>query len=174
VVLAGYSDAGDYWIVKNSWGSSWNGDGYFKVGYGECFIENEVYYAEAPTEVTPSPTPTPTRTRTPTNTPATGSPTPTRTPTPTGTQTPGQCRFEDSARGTALSITGNQFVFTGPGGFEVQGTATRSGNRVSISSRVGNVTVFGSGTCPSGPGRFSAIRLGFPPVILRLIDTSAT
>lgn len=174
VVLAGYSDAGGYWIVKNSWGSSWNGDGYFKVGYGECFIENEVYYAEAPTQVTPSPTPTPTRTRTPTNTPATGSPTPTRTPTPTGTQTPGQCRFEDSAHGTALSLTGNQFAFAGPGGFEVQGTATRTGNTVSISSRVGNAMVFGSGSCPSGPGRFTAIRMSFPLAMFWLIDTSAT
>jgi putative hemolysin len=46
VVLAGYNDdAGGYWIAKNSWGTSWNGDGYFKVGYGECSIENYVYYA---------------------------------------------------------------------------------------------------------------------------------
>jgi len=176
VVIAGYDDAGGYWILKNSWGSSWNGDeqGYFKLGYGECSVENYVYYADAPTQVTPSPTPTPTRTRTPTNTPVTGSPTPTRTPTPTGTQTPGQCGFEDPARGTALSLTGNQFVFTGPGGFEVQGTATRNGNTVSISSRVGNVMVFGSGSCPSGPGRFTAIRMGFPLVMFRLIDTSPT
>jgi subtilisin-like proprotein convertase family protein len=45
VVIAGYDDAGGYWIVKNSWGPSWNGDGYFKVGYGECSIENYVRYA---------------------------------------------------------------------------------------------------------------------------------
>jgi subtilisin-like proprotein convertase family protein len=51
VVIVGYDDAGGYWIVKNSWGASWNGDGYFKVGYGECAIENYVYYADplAPT-----------------------------------------------------------------------------------------------------------------------------
>jgi len=47
VVIAGYSDAGGYWIVKNSWGSGWNGDGYFKVGYGECAIESYVLYAVA-------------------------------------------------------------------------------------------------------------------------------
>jgi hypothetical protein len=47
VVIAGYSDAGGYWIVKNSWGS-WNGDGYFKVGYGECAIETWVYYVDTP------------------------------------------------------------------------------------------------------------------------------
>lgn len=46
VVIAGYSGAGGYWIVKNSWGSSWNGNGYFKVGYGECAIEDYVYYAD--------------------------------------------------------------------------------------------------------------------------------
>jgi putative hemolysin len=48
VVVLGYDDAGGYWIVKNSWGSSWNGDGYFKVGYGECSIENWVYYSDFP------------------------------------------------------------------------------------------------------------------------------
>jgi hypothetical protein len=51
VVIAGYNDADGYaegyWIVKNSWGSTWgpDGNGYFKVGYGECGIETDVYYA---------------------------------------------------------------------------------------------------------------------------------
>jgi len=48
VIIAGYNDAGGsggYWIVKNSWGSGWNGDGYFKVGYGECAIEQYAVYA---------------------------------------------------------------------------------------------------------------------------------
>jgi hypothetical protein len=58
VIIAGYSDAGGYWVVKNSWGAGWDGDGYFKVGYGECTIENWVYYVETP--ATPGPTPTPT------------------------------------------------------------------------------------------------------------------
>jgi len=44
VVIVGYNDAGGYWIVRNSWGSTWNGDGYFKIGYGECYIANEVTY----------------------------------------------------------------------------------------------------------------------------------
>ncbi len=47
VVLVGYNDAEKYWIVRNSWGSSWNGNGYFKVGYGECRIEEYVLYATA-------------------------------------------------------------------------------------------------------------------------------
>jgi putative hemolysin len=85
VVIAGYNDAGGYWIVKNSWGSSWNGDGYFKVGYGECAIEDYVYYAEA-TALDPTATPTATATPTPTAT-ATRTVTPTRTATPTATLT---------------------------------------------------------------------------------------
>ena len=38
VLLVGYNDTGEYWIAKNSWGSGWNGDGYFKIGYGECYV----------------------------------------------------------------------------------------------------------------------------------------
>lgn len=45
VVIVGYNDTGNYWMVRNSWGQDWNEDGYFKVGYGECSIENYVYYA---------------------------------------------------------------------------------------------------------------------------------
>ena len=41
IVIVGYDDAGGYWIVKNSWGSSYNGDGYFKVGYGECLLATD-------------------------------------------------------------------------------------------------------------------------------------
>jgi hypothetical protein len=46
VVVAGYNDADGYWIVKNSWGPGWNGDGYFKIGYGECAVEQYVDYAQ--------------------------------------------------------------------------------------------------------------------------------
>ncbi len=46
VVIVGWDDTGGYWIVRNSWGATWNGDGYFKVGYGECHI---AFYAASAT-----------------------------------------------------------------------------------------------------------------------------
>jgi|GEM_PF-2222363 len=46
VVVLGYDDAAGYWIVKNSWGTDWGENGYFKVGYGECRIEDNVHYAD--------------------------------------------------------------------------------------------------------------------------------
>ncbi len=51
ITLVGYDDASGYWIIKNSWGPYWNGEGYFKLGYGECMINAlGVYY---PIGVTP-------------------------------------------------------------------------------------------------------------------------
>jgi hypothetical protein len=35
VLLVGYSDAGQYFIVKNSWGTGWGDAGYFKIAYSE-------------------------------------------------------------------------------------------------------------------------------------------
>ena len=47
VVIVGYDDTGGYWIARNSWGPTWHDNGYFKVGYGECSIEQYVYYVSA-------------------------------------------------------------------------------------------------------------------------------
>lgn len=95
VVIVGYDDAGGYWIVRNSWGATWNGDGYFKVGYGECKIESSPYSVAENLPVTPtlSPTVTKTVTITPTSTETkalnkTSTPTGTTTPTATATKTP--------------------------------------------------------------------------------------
>jgi serine protease len=155
-----------------------------KYGYGLIQARAAL---DACSDATPAPTPThtftptatPTRTRTPTRTPtatrtptSTRTPTRTSTPTPTATEIPGPCWFEDPVQGTALSVTGDQFVFTGPGDFKAQGPVRRTGNSVFISSLVGNVVVYGSGTCPSGPGRFLAARFGFPLAIFWLIDKS--
>ncbi len=40
IVIVGYNDTGGYWIIKNSWGTSYphHDEGYFKLGYGECGI----------------------------------------------------------------------------------------------------------------------------------------
>jgi putative hemolysin len=55
VLAVGYNDTGGYWIVKNSWGSNWNGDGYFKLGYNECNVAHSRI-----TWVSPSPPISPT------------------------------------------------------------------------------------------------------------------
>lgn len=39
VVVTGYDHAAGLWIAKNSWGASWNGDGYFEVAYDNCAID---------------------------------------------------------------------------------------------------------------------------------------
>ena len=46
VALVGWDDAGGHWIFRNSWGAGWTGDGYWELGYDQCHIETEVYYAE--------------------------------------------------------------------------------------------------------------------------------
>ncbi len=40
VEVVGYSDTDSCWIVKNSWGSNWGDDGYFRISYGECGIDD--------------------------------------------------------------------------------------------------------------------------------------
>lgn len=39
VSIVGYDDAERCWICKNSWGSGWGDDGFFKIAYGECAID---------------------------------------------------------------------------------------------------------------------------------------
>jgi C1A family cysteine protease len=44
VVIVGYDDLEDYWICKNSWGTWWGEDGWFRIKYGVCRIEDAVAY----------------------------------------------------------------------------------------------------------------------------------
>jgi hypothetical protein len=46
VAIVGYNDYQSYWICKNSWGTGWGEDGWFKIAYGDCKIEEETVYLE--------------------------------------------------------------------------------------------------------------------------------
>jgi parallel beta-helix repeat protein len=39
VAIVSYNDSEQYWLCKNSWGSNWADNGYFRIGYGQCFID---------------------------------------------------------------------------------------------------------------------------------------
>ncbi|MEW5871816.1 MAG: C1 family peptidase [Chloroflexota bacterium] len=57
VVAVGWNDAnGGYWIIKNSWGTSWGTAGYFNVGYNTCAIQIYPYWASAASPGNPVPT----------------------------------------------------------------------------------------------------------------------
>jgi C1A family cysteine protease len=43
VTVVGYDDEEGYWIVKNSWGRGWGENGWFKIAYGECGIDDYAY-----------------------------------------------------------------------------------------------------------------------------------
>ncbi|GAA0963420.1 hypothetical protein GCM10009554_82760 [Kribbella koreensis] len=40
VEIVGYSDADRCWIAKNSWSAAWGDNGFFRIGYGECGIDD--------------------------------------------------------------------------------------------------------------------------------------
>lgn len=45
ISVVGYDDDQKCWICKNSWGTNWGDNGWFKIGYGECMIDtNFAFY----------------------------------------------------------------------------------------------------------------------------------
>jgi C1A family cysteine protease len=40
VTIVGYNDNLGYWICKNSWGTDWGEQGFFRIAYGECGIDS--------------------------------------------------------------------------------------------------------------------------------------
>jgi C1A family cysteine protease len=39
ILIVGYSQSQKCWICKNSWGTDWGENGFFKIAYGECGID---------------------------------------------------------------------------------------------------------------------------------------
>jgi PKD repeat protein len=54
IVLVGWNDTGGYWILKNSWGTSWGESGYMRIAYGANNVGYSASYG-VPQNVTPQP-----------------------------------------------------------------------------------------------------------------------
>jgi parallel beta-helix repeat protein len=44
ITIVGYNDDPGYWICKNSWGTEYQDEGWFNIGYGECSIEKKSFF----------------------------------------------------------------------------------------------------------------------------------
>jgi hypothetical protein len=47
VSIVGYDDSQHCWICKNSWGDGWGEAGFFRIAYGQCGIEAEMWAADS-------------------------------------------------------------------------------------------------------------------------------
>ncbi len=57
VVLVGWNDNGGYWILRNSWGTSWGLAGYMYIGYGVSQVGYGANFIEYAGGTTPDPSP---------------------------------------------------------------------------------------------------------------------
>lgn len=51
VCVVGYSDVEGCWIVKNSWGTGFGENGFFRIAYGECGIDSDFPFISVQTEL---------------------------------------------------------------------------------------------------------------------------
>jgi len=54
VAVVGYNDTDNYWICKNSWGPNWGENGYFKIKYRKCGLDDSAKYVIVDTSNPPS------------------------------------------------------------------------------------------------------------------------
>jgi C1A family cysteine protease len=47
VSCVGYNDAQGYWIMKNSWGSGFGEAGFFRIAYGQCGIDSDMWAVDS-------------------------------------------------------------------------------------------------------------------------------
>jgi C1A family cysteine protease len=61
ICVVGYSELEQAWICKNSWGTDWGDEGWFKIRYGQTQIDTRfaMYGVEAVAPPSPAPEPTP-------------------------------------------------------------------------------------------------------------------
>ncbi len=55
VAIVGYDDDQQCWIGKNSWGTGWGEKGWFRIGYGECLLDDFFVYFSPDLESPPAP-----------------------------------------------------------------------------------------------------------------------
>ncbi|MFH1038463.1 MAG: C1 family peptidase [PVC group bacterium] len=72
ISLVGWNDNGGngYWILRNSWGTSWGESGYMRISYTSAFVSCEAAYLVYGETPPPAPTPPPVPTPPPGPTPA--------------------------------------------------------------------------------------------------------